>query len=85
MKDDWPMETNRLLDQLQITTEKIGKQHIGYSLCISQSISRDFADYVKSTSKRINELESKVHLALSRHSPSPLSLSLLHLTVVHHQ
>ena len=69
------METNRLLDQLQITTEKIGKQHIGYSLCISQSISRDFSEYVKSTSKRINELESKVHLSLLYPS------TLLHLSL----
>jgi hypothetical protein len=62
MKDDWPVETNHILDQLQTTTEKIGKQHIGYSLCISQSISRDFAEFAKSTTRRINELESKVYL-----------------------
>jgi hypothetical protein len=62
MKDDWPIETNHTLDQLQTTTEKIGKQHLGYSLCISQSISRDFGEYARTTTRRINELELKVSL-----------------------
>lgn len=59
-KDDWPIETTRLLEQLHTSTEKAGKQHIGYSLCVSQSISREFFEYAKSTTRKIHDLELKV-------------------------
>jgi hypothetical protein len=65
-RDDWPIETNNVLDQLHVTTEKVGKQHIGYSLCISQSIAREFIEHAKATTKRISDLELKV-------VPCPLS------------
>lgn len=59
-KEDWPVETNRVLDQIHITSEKLGKQHIGYSLCISQSIAREFNEYSKINGKKLNDLEFKV-------------------------
>lgn len=54
------MEMNHLLEQVHTSTEKVGKQHIGYSLCVSQSISREFSEYAKSNSRKIHDLELKV-------------------------
>lgn len=59
-KEDWPVETNRVLDQIHITSEKIGKQHIGYSLCVSQSIAREFNEHAKTNGRKIQEIELKV-------------------------
>ena len=60
-KEDWPVETNRVLDQVHITTEKIGKQHAGNCICIS-GIAREYNEYSKTNNKRIQELETKVKL-----------------------
>jgi hypothetical protein len=58
-----------------MTTEKVGKQHIGYSLCISQSIAREFSEKAKTTTKRLIDLELKVILVHSSTEPHALYLS----------
>jgi hypothetical protein len=58
-KEDWPVETNKVLDQIHTSSERLGKQHIGYTLSL-QSIAREFFESAKSISRRIQDIELKV-------------------------
>jgi len=73
-KDQWPVETNNAWDQLYTTSERLGKQHIGFSLCISQSIARELYDHGRSSSRRVQEIETKLQSLLDDISKSTRSI-----------
>ena len=63
-KTDWPASTNRAWNNICAFTEKLGKQHIGYANCLSQSIARSFTEHSKSSVAELNAIDVKVFLIL---------------------
>lgn len=65
-KQDWPNSTNGAWNNISIFTEKLGKQHIGYATCLSQSISRSFLEHSKISVAALGAIDVKVNRPKSR-------------------
>lgn len=59
-KEDWPKDVINAYENICISSERLGKQHTGLSLCISQSVARTLHDHARDSSRRIQELETLV-------------------------
>jgi hypothetical protein len=51
---------NKIWNQIGITMERLGKQHIGFHLCVSQSIVRGLNAMGASIRKQAQDLEAEV-------------------------
>jgi hypothetical protein len=60
VREEWPVVPNKVWDQIGTTMERLGKQHIGFHLCVSQSIARGLNSLGSSISKQAQELEAEV-------------------------
>lgn len=54
------MVPNKVWDQIATTMERLGKQHIGFHLCVSQSIARGLNSLGQSIAKQSQVLEAEV-------------------------
>jgi hypothetical protein len=60
VKEEWPVVPNKVWDLIGTTLERLGKQHIGFHLCVSQSIARGLTSLGSSISKQSQDLEAEV-------------------------
>ena len=60
-----------------VFTEKLGKQHIGYAVCLLQNIARSFTEFAKYSNAELAELDIKVSMFPS--ALRQLSLTMLKL------
>jgi hypothetical protein len=59
-KSDWPSRTNGAWNNICVFSEKLGKQHIGYATCLSQSIARSFSEHSKSSVAELTAIDVKI-------------------------
>jgi hypothetical protein len=50
-----------------VFTEKIGKQHIGYAVCLLQNIARSFSEFAKFSSAELADIDVKVRVCALLH------------------
>ena len=59
-REGWPTAVNALWDNVCSAEERLGKQHIGFSLCISHSISRELNEHWRVSSPHLDDIHNKV-------------------------
>lgn len=71
-KSDWPSCTNGTWNNICVFSEKLGKQHIGYATCLSQSVARSFVEHGKDHVSELNAMDVKVRRYYTSHSNQPM-------------
>lgn len=59
-RSDWPIGTNAAWNNTCVYVEKAGKQHIGYALCLSQSVSRSFNDSAREYHTVLQSIDNRM-------------------------
>ena len=60
LRSEWTLSAQPAWENIFTITEKLGKQHIGFSICISQSVGRTFLNFAMDHKNKVQDIVNSV-------------------------